>query len=150
MIASGRILAISALTASALSTSTTTPSAPFSRSTFIPASLLVIPITSCLAATSAASNGLPMAPLAPATNTFIGCDLLLNTAISQRTARKLPSKSASAVWKGDNHSDCGFVGGTGGLQRQRLADAHVQMPILDKRNYHPFPPMPYQIATFGR
>src|SRR5262245_26657475 len=78
MIASGWILAIAALTASASSAFTTTPSTPFSRSSLIPASLLVIAITSCLAATSAATNGLPMAPLAPATNTFISCNLLLN------------------------------------------------------------------------
>src|SRR5215470_4173355 len=98
MIASGRILAVSALTASASSAFTTTPSAPFSRSIFIPASLLVIPITSCLAATSAATSGLPMAPLAPATSTFIGFNLPLTTE-AQRLAPSLPLRRQDHLYE---------------------------------------------------
>ena len=39
-------------------------------------------------------------------------------------------------------------GGFGGLYAARgLADAHVQVTILDKHNYHLFRPMLYQVAT---
>src|SRR5215467_187844 len=98
MIASGRILAVSALTDSASSAFTTTPSTPFSRSTFFPASLLVIPITSCLAATSAATNGLPIAPLAPATNTFIDCDLRLSENCWQNAIQSRAACGAALSW----------------------------------------------------
>src|SRR5207253_11391686 len=39
-------------------------------------------------------------------------------------------------------------GGFGGLYAARgLADAHVQVTILDQHNYHLFRPMLYQVAT---
>ena len=39
-------------------------------------------------------------------------------------------------------------GGFGGLYAARgLVDAHVQVTILDKHNYHLFRPMLYQVAT---
>src|SRR5215469_1418513 len=49
----------------------TSPHAPFSRKLRAPFSELLIPITSCPFARSAETNGRPIAPVAPATNTFI-------------------------------------------------------------------------------
>jgi hypothetical protein len=46
-------------------------SAPYFWSTLRPRSELVIPTTSCRAATRAETSGRPIAPVAPATNTFI-------------------------------------------------------------------------------
>ena len=41
-------------------------------------------------------------------------------------------------------------GGFGGLQlANRLRNSHFQVVLVDKNNYHQFPPLIYQIASSG-
>jgi hypothetical protein len=70
-ITSGWAAAAAAATCAASSASATAGTAPISSSTARFVSLRIIPWTSCPAATSRGTSSRPIAPVAPATNTFI-------------------------------------------------------------------------------
>ena len=69
---SGAASSIAVRSASRSNTSATAARAPAARTASARSSERVMPVTSCPAATSFATSGLPIAPLAPATNTLMG------------------------------------------------------------------------------